>query len=82
MSAGSEPNSISGGAPYSNDLVVGSVLHFPKEQCVRAAPLVALDKPEPIPDAKGSLTNQQLKELAKTNRPLAAWFEGNEEQLF
>jgi hypothetical protein len=62
--------------------VVGSTSRLPAEKCVRTPPLKALDEPEQIPDAKGSLTNEQLKELAKQHKPPASWFEGDEEQLF
>ncbi len=52
------------------------------EKEVRIGPLVALKKPEPIPDAKGSLTADQLREIAKRHQPPASWFAGDEEQLF
>jgi len=52
------------------------------EAQVRIKPLVTLKKPEPIPDAKGSLTSDQLREIAKRRQPPARWFEGEEEQLF
>ncbi len=52
------------------------------EKEVRIKPLVSLNKPEPIPDATGSLTSDQLREIAKRRQPPATWFEGDEEQLF
>jgi hypothetical protein len=52
------------------------------EAQIRANPLKSLKEPEPIPDVKGSLTSDQLREIAKHRQPPAAWFEGDEEQLF
>jgi hypothetical protein len=52
------------------------------ETQVRIGPLVTLSKAEPIPDIKGTLTSDQLREIAKRNPPPAVWYEGNEEQLF
>ena len=52
------------------------------ESQIRAKPLKSLDTPEPIPDVKGSLTSDQLREIAKRHHPPAKWFEGDEEQLF
>jgi hypothetical protein len=40
------------------------------EQYVWTAPLQPLAMPEPIPDAKGSLSNHRLRELAKKIRRL------------
>lgn len=52
------------------------------EKQVRIKPLVSLKSPEPIPDAKGSLTSDQLREISKRRQPPASWFAGDEEQLF
>ena len=53
-----------------------------QERRLRTRPLKALDKPEPIADAKGSLTKEELTELVKRFPPPASWFEQDEEQLF
>lgn len=47
-----------------------------------AKPLVQLDPPQPIRDAKGSLTNVELRKLAEKHQPPSSWHEGEEEQLF
>jgi hypothetical protein len=52
------------------------------EGTIRANPVKSLATPEPIPDAPGSLTSQELREIVKRSRPPASWFEGDEEQLF
>jgi hypothetical protein len=52
------------------------------EARVRILPIEPLTNPEPIPDAKGSLTSDQLREIAKRRQPAASWLEGDEEQLF
>jgi hypothetical protein len=52
------------------------------ESQIRAKPLKSLAIPEPIPDAKGSLTTDQLREIVKHRQPPAEWFAGDEEQLF
>jgi hypothetical protein len=41
-----------------------------------------LDPPVPIGDAHGSLSNDRLREIAKTKQPPQAWFDREEEQLF
>ena len=62
---------------------------FDVESCVYLAgdayvsdPIVLFDPPRPILHAKGSLDNEQLRELAKKRVPPASWFEGEEEELF
>lgn len=52
------------------------------EGTIRAKPIKSLSTPEPIPDAPGSLTSQELREIAKRSPPPASWFESDEEQLF
>lgn len=47
-----------------------------------AKPVVQLNPPIPIPDAKGSLSNAKLRRLAKKRQPPSSWYEGEEEQLF
>jgi hypothetical protein len=40
------------------------------------------DLHEPLRDAAGGLTNDELREIALNSPPSALWFEGDEEQLF
>lgn len=65
----------------SGDRHVGTVPILAEKE-VRINPLIALPTPEPIPDVKGSLTADQLREIAKRRQPPASWLEGDEEQLF
>jgi hypothetical protein len=44
--------------------------------------MVIFDPPRPIPNAKGSLDNEQLRKLAKKRVPPTSWLTGEEEQLF
>lgn len=38
--------------------------------------------PQPIPNAKGSKTNDELAKLAAKRKPPLKWYDGDEEQLF
>lgn len=67
---------------FSTSQIGSHVVPIVAESQIRAKPLKSLDKPEPIPDVKGSLTTDQLREIAKRRQPPAEWFEGDEEQLF
>jgi hypothetical protein len=53
-----------------------------REAKILAKPLKSLETPEPIPNAKGSLSSDQLQEIAKHRRPPSAWYQGDEEQIF
>jgi hypothetical protein len=62
-------------------------LEFENDSFVADSPIIlpaveVYDPPRPLPDAKGSVSNAELRELAKKNQPPQSWFEGEEEQLF
>ena len=83
MSVPIDPKSLNLDDPQAeNEAVVGGTTKLLAEKYVRTPPLVALDAPEPIPDANGSLTSEQLKALATKHKPPTSWLEGGEEQLF
>jgi hypothetical protein len=48
----------------------------------RLPPMEMLSPPRPITDAKGSLSNEQLRKIAETNQPPQSWHDGDEEQVF
>lgn len=41
-----------------------------------------VNPPRPIPDARGTLSNERLKAIAEKHQPPQEWYEGEEEQLF
>ena len=41
-----------------------------------------LERPTPIPDARGTLSNDRLRAIAKKHQPPQEWYEGDEEPLF
>ena len=43
--------------------------------------MIVCDPPQPI-DARGSLSNDELREIAQKNVPPQTWFDGDEEQVF
>jgi hypothetical protein len=45
-------------------------------------PIVEFETPRVRPDARGTISNERLKELAKLYQPPRAWREGEEEQVF
>lgn len=45
-------------------------------------PVKPLAPPEPLPDAKGSLSHARLVKMAQNHQPPAVWLEGDEEDLF
>ena len=52
------------------------------EQTAQNGELKPLDKSEPIADAPGSISNEQLREIAGKHQLPATWFEQQEENLF
>jgi hypothetical protein len=45
-------------------------------------PVALFDPPRPLADAKGTLSNEQLRAIAEKHQPPQKWYEGEEEQLF
>lgn len=81
MSTPTEHTASQFGAGGTTDSHVSSFAVL-AEARVRIMPVEPLADPEPIPDAKESLTSDQLREIAKRNPPPTQWFEEVEEQLF
>jgi hypothetical protein len=45
-------------------------------------PVVVFDPPRAPANAKGTLSNEKLREITKHNQPPQEWYEREEEQLF